>query len=281
MQTRRLQRFFQRIRGMGIIHNDGRFARRAEHFHTPTDRLQTRCRVQQFLQRITQRQQRCQRQQQVADVKGAHQAALYFALAPAGIKLNGRPAVVIAHRRRLQPAAVAVRVNMIFHRHRDRVRQLRQPTAAHFIVRVDNRLTAVVRGVKQPFCRFVMFHITVIIEMIPAQVSKDRGGKLQRRYAMLHQTVGRDFHGSKRCPLPCEAGKHMLHIDRRASGVFRRNNFIQQTVTDRPHHRAGIAKQFGPLRQQLCRGGLAVSPGDAHQAQLFRRLMVKTPGQRG
>ena len=43
----------------------------------------------------------------------------------------------------------------------------------------------------------------------------------------------------------------MLNINRRTGGVFRRNNFVQQTVADRAHHRTGFAEQVGPLRQQL------------------------------
>ena len=42
VQARRFQRFFQRIRRVGIINHNGRFARRAEHFHTAANRLQTR-----------------------------------------------------------------------------------------------------------------------------------------------------------------------------------------------------------------------------------------------
>ena len=126
-----------------------------------------------------------------------------------------------------------------------------------------------------------MFHITVVIEVIAAQVGEDRGGKLQRGYAMLHQPVGRDFHRGERRPLPCQAREYVLNINGRTGGVFRWDNFLQQAIAYGSHYRAGFPQQLRPLRQQLCRGGLAVSPGDAHQAQLFRRLMVKTPGQRG
>ena len=39
VQACRLQRFFQRVRRMGIIYHHGRFTRRAEHFHTAAHRL--------------------------------------------------------------------------------------------------------------------------------------------------------------------------------------------------------------------------------------------------
>ena len=43
----------------------------------------------------------------------------------------------------------------------------------------------------------------------------------------------------------------MLNVHRGTGGVFSWNDFIQQTVTDGPHHRAGFAEQLCPLRQQL------------------------------
>ncbi len=189
VQTRRFQRFFQRIRRVGIIHHDGRLARGTKHFHTATNRLQTRGSFKQFSHRITQRQQRRQRQQQVADVKRPHQAAFDFAFPPGGGKADRRPAVVIVNLNCFQPATMAVRINMISHRHRNRVRQRCQPAATDVVVGVDDGLSVMVRGVKQPFCSFVMLHITMIIEMIAAQVCEHRGGKLESRYAMLHQTV--------------------------------------------------------------------------------------------
>ena len=39
VQARGLQRFFQRVRRMGVIHHHGRFTGRAEHFHTAAYRL--------------------------------------------------------------------------------------------------------------------------------------------------------------------------------------------------------------------------------------------------
>ena len=63
VQARRFQRFFQRIRRVGIINHNGRLTRRAKYFHTATNRLQSRGGFQQFSHRVTQRQQRCQGQQ--------------------------------------------------------------------------------------------------------------------------------------------------------------------------------------------------------------------------
>ncbi|SRN47844.1 Uncharacterised protein [Shigella flexneri] len=68
---------------MRVIHHHRRFAWRSEHFHTSANRLQTRGGFQQISQWIAQRQQCCQREQQVADVKSAHQMAFNFAIAPA------------------------------------------------------------------------------------------------------------------------------------------------------------------------------------------------------
>ena len=170
---------------------------------------------------------------------------------------------------------------MIFHRHRHRIRQFRQPATPDFIVSVNNGLPAMVSGIEQPFRRFVMFHVAMVVEVVTAQVGKHRGGKLQRRHAMLNQPVRRDFHRTESRPLPYQAGKHVLNIDRRAGGVFGRHHFIQQAVTDGTHHRAGFAEQLCPLRQQLRSRGFTVSTGDAHQTHLLRRLLVKTPGQRG
>ena len=169
---------------------------------------------------------------------------------------------------------------MIFHRHRHRVRQLRQPATTDFIVSVDDGLAAMVGGVQQPFRRFVVRHVAMVVEVVAAQVGKYRGSKLQGRHAVLHQPVGRDFHRAEGCPLLDQTGKHVLNIDRRTGGVFARDHFIQQAVADGPHHRAGFAEQFRPLRQKLGGGGFAVGTGHAHQTQLLRRLMIKTPGQR-
>ena len=169
---------------------------------------------------------------------------------------------------------------MIFHRYRHRVRQFCQPATTDFIVSIDDGLTAMMGGVQQPFRRFVVLHVAMVVEMIAAEIGKHRGGKLQGRYAVLYQTVGGDFHRAEGSPLPDQTGEHMLNVHRGTGGVFSWNDFIQQTVTDGPHHRAGFAEQLCPLRQQLSGGGFPVGAGDAHQTQLLRRLMIKTPGQR-
>ena len=169
---------------------------------------------------------------------------------------------------------------MIFHRHRHRIRQLRQPATPHFIVSVNDGLAAMVGRVQQPFRRFVVLHVAMVVEVVAAQIGKHRGGKLQRRHAVLHQTVGRDFHRAEGSPLPDQTGEHMLNVYRRTGGIFGRHDFIQQAVANGPHHCAGFAEQLRPLRQQLSGGRFTVSTGDAHQTQLLRRLMIKTPGQR-
>ena len=114
-----------------------------------------------------------------------------------------------------------------------------------------------------------MLHITVVIKVIAAQVGEDRRGKLQRGDAVLHQAVRGNFHRGERCPLPCQARKDVLNVNSRTGGVFRWDNFPQQAIAYGSHYRTGFAKQLRPLRQQLRRGGLTVSSGDAHQAQLF------------
>ena len=170
---------------------------------------------------------------------------------------------------------------MVFHRHRNRIRQLRQPAAAHFVVGVDDGLSVMVSREQQPFRGFVMLHITVIIKMIAAQVGKHGSSKFQRRDAVLNQTVRRDFHRSKGCPLPCQTGKHMLYVYRRAGGVFRRAHFAQQAVTHGTHHRTGFTQQLGPLRHQLRGSGFTVRTRDAYQAQLVGRFVIKTSSERG
>ncbi|MNP05198.1 hypothetical protein D3C76_971440 [compost metagenome] len=176
---------------------------------------------------------------------------------------------------------MTVRINMVFHRHRNRIRQLSQPATTHFVISVNNRLAAVVRGVQQPFRRFVAFHIAVIIEVIATQVGEYRRRKFQRGDAMLDQPVRRDFHRGKGCALPCQTRQHVLHVDRRTGGIFRRIHFAQQTVTDGTHHRAGFAQQFGPLRHQLRGGGFTVGARHANQTQLVRRFIIKTSRQGG
>ena len=57
---------------------------------------------------------------------------------------------------------------MIFHGDGHGIRQIRQPTATDFIIRVDNRLPTMVRREKQPFRGFVMLHVAVIIQMVTA-----------------------------------------------------------------------------------------------------------------
>ena len=169
---------------------------------------------------------------------------------------------------------------MVFHGHRHRIRQSAKPATAHFVIGVHNRLTAVVSGVEQPFRRFVVLHIAMVIQVIAAQVGEDRGGKLERRDAVLHQAVGRDFHRRHRRAFSHQACEHVLDINGRTGGVFRRDHFPQQAVAYGAHHRAGFAQQLAPLRNQLRGGGFAVSAGHANQMQAFGRLMVKTPGQR-
>ncbi len=153
---------------MRVIHDHGRLVRRAEYFHSATHRLQTGRGFQQCRKRIIQRQQRAQRQQQVADVECAHQAAFDFAVAPGGVKADRRAAVVITHLAGFQPAATAGRVDIVFHRDRNGVRQFCQPAAAHVIIGIDDRLAVVMRREQQPFCGFVTLHIAVIIQMVAA-----------------------------------------------------------------------------------------------------------------
>ncbi|MNE58246.1 hypothetical protein D3C80_1532640 [compost metagenome] len=83
VQTCGFQCFFQRVRGVGVINHYRRFTRRVEHFHAAADRLQLIAGGNQFGQRVTQRQQRRQCQQQIADVEGSHQTAFNLAVAPA------------------------------------------------------------------------------------------------------------------------------------------------------------------------------------------------------
>src|SRR5690606_11257882 len=104
---------------------------------------------------------------------------------------------------------------MIFHRYRNGVWQFSQPAATDFVVGVNDGLTVVMRGVEQPFRGLVMLHITMIIKMIAAQISEYRCSKLMRRHAVLYQSVRRDFHRGEGRPLPCQTGKHVLHVYRR------------------------------------------------------------------
>ncbi|CNT72091.1 Uncharacterised protein [Salmonella enterica subsp. enterica serovar Bovismorbificans] len=94
-----------------------------------------------------------------------------------------------------------------------------------------------------------MRHIAMIIEMVAAQISKHGGGKFQRRHAMLHQAVRRDFHRAEGRALRNQTGQHMLNIHSGTGCVLRRDHFTQQSVTYRPHHCAGFAEQLAPLRQ--------------------------------
>ncbi len=70
---------------------------------------------------------------------------------------------------------------------------------------------------------------------------------------------------AKVAPRPA-ARKHVLDIDCRTGGIFRRNNLVQQTVADRSYHRTGFHQQVGPLCQQLRGRGFTVGTGDANQA---------------
>ena len=170
---------------------------------------------------------------------------------------------------------------MVGHGDGNRVRQLSQPAAAHFIIGVDNRLAEVVSGVEHPLRRFVVFHIAVIVEVVAAQVGKDRGGELERRGAVLDQAVRRDFHRGKGRALPFQGGKDVLHVNRRSGGVLRGNHFAQQAVADGAHHRRGFTQQLRPLGQQLGGGGFTVGTGNADKLQPFGRLMVEAPRQGG
>ena len=124
-----------------------------------------------------------------------------------------------------------------------------------------------------------MLHITMIIKMIATQVGKHRRGKLQRRNAMLYQTVRRNFHRGKGCPLPCQTGKNMLYVNCRAGGVFCWADFAQQAVTHGAHYRASFSQQLGPLRHQLRGGGFSVRARHANQTQLVGRFVIKTSCQ--
>ena len=170
---------------------------------------------------------------------------------------------------------------MVFHRDGNRIRQLRQPAAAHFIVGVDDGLTVMVSREQQPFRGFVVLHIAMIIKMVAAQVGKHGCSKFQRRDAVLYQTVRRDLHRGEGCALPCQTSKHVLYVNRRAGGVFRRAHFAQQTVTHGPHHRTGFTQQLGPLRHQLRGGGFTVRTRYANQTQLVGRFVIKTSRQCG
>ena len=82
---------------------------------------------------------------------------------------------------------------------------------------------------------------------------------------MLYQPVGGNFHCAKRRALIHQPRQLMLNIDCRTGGIFCRDHFPQQAVTNGAHYRAGFAKQLAPLCQQLGRRGFAVGARYAYK----------------
>ncbi len=158
---------------------------------------------------------------------------------------------------------MAVGQQIVFHRDRDGVRQLRQPAAACFVIGVNNRFADLMFREQQPFRRLVARHIAVVVKVIAAEIGKHGGGERQRRNAMLHQTMRGNLHRRHGRALPYQRIEHLLHINRRSGGVFRRHQTTIKAVADGPHHRAGFAQQARPLRQQLGGGGFTVGAGHA------------------
>ena len=118
-------------------------------------------------------------------------------------------------------------IDVVFHRNRNGIGQLGQPTTAYLVIGVNDRLTIVMRGKELPFSGFIALHVAMVVQMVAAQVGERTGGKGQRRNTVLHQTVRRDFHRGKSCALIGQSAQHLLNIHGGTGGIFGRTDFAQ------------------------------------------------------
>ena len=131
-------------------------------------------------------------------------------------------------------------------------------------------------GIKEfRFRRPIIFHRTMIIEMILRQIGENGGIELHARYPIFRQRVTRHFHHHHIDAAIEHRHENVLQVDDIGRRVVDRENFFADHNLDRayqPHLQARVDQHRA---DHICCGGFAVGAGDADHSHFLRRIIIE------
>jgi hypothetical protein len=114
----------------------------------------------------------------------------------------------------------------------------------------------------------------VVVEVVAREVAEDHGVELDAGGAVLGERVRADLEGAGAVAGIQHLPEHALQVQRLRGGEHDGVIDAADAVHHRAQQRALLTRRGHDAGHEVCGGGLAVGPGDAHHAQLARRLAV-------
>ncbi|MNM61766.1 hypothetical protein D3C81_730730 [compost metagenome] len=269
-----MQHLLQCVRRVCVINYYQRLTATAEALHAANRPFQQRGDLENFIQRIVQRQQSTDGRQHVAQVETAEQSAAQGALTLGGDD-HGAHAVVVKMR-----FAAIQRSGAVFEAVADQARLglLSGQATTEVIVEINHPAAQVRPGEQARLGVFICLHAAVVIQMITRQVGHHCDIEFQGGNPTLIQGMGGDLHGDGFRPTLLQVIQGCLHRNRIRRGQPTALQFAIKAGTKRADQAAALTELVQCLGNQLRNAGLAVGASDPHQIQLTARFAIEAPG---
>ncbi len=273
------EHFLQGVRSMRVVDHHQRLVAPTQALHAADRPLQLRGDLQDFVQRIVQRQQGRHGGEHVAQVEAAQQLAAQGTFALGGDQ-GGPHAIVIEHGfttvqrglRVLQAVAEQPGLDMVDTRAAGKIGG---QAAAEIVIQVDHLAAQARPGEQLGLGGLVGLHAAVVVQVVAGQVGHDRDVEFQRGDPALLQGMGGNLHGHGLGATFLEVVEGRLHGDRVGRGQAATLQLTIEAGTQGANQAATLAKQVQRLGHQLGNAGLAVGTGHAHQIQLAARFAIE------
>ena len=276
------EHFFQGVRGVRVVDHHQRLVAATQTLHTAYRPLQLRGDLENFVQRIVQRQQGRHGSQHVAQVEAAQQLAAQGALTLSRDQ-GGTHTIVIEHGfaaeqrsvRVFQAVAKQPGLDMIDTRAPSKVIGQATPEG---VIQVDHLATQARPGEQLGLGGLIGLHAAVIIEVVAGQVGHHRDVEFQCGNPALLQRMGGNLHGHSLGATFLEVVEGRLHGDRVGRGQAAALQLTVEAGPQGANQAATLAEQVERLGHQLGNAGLSVGAGHPHQVQLAAGLAIEAPG---